>query len=99
MSLTSPSVGCPDRLDVSPAQDLTGDSKRGYIAEAELHERHVVVDGLGDPDYGLCEPAPFDLLLDSMGATLCPVAADAEQDVDFARLHEVHHDRRLLCAS
>jgi hypothetical protein len=32
-------------------------------------------------------------------APLCPIAANAEQDVDLPRLHEVDHCGRLLCTS
>ncbi len=37
-----------------------------------------------------------DFLLDRVGASLCPIAPDAKQDVDLLRLQEVGDDRRVL---
>ena len=90
------SVGRSHRLDVRAAQDLAGHLERGDEAEAQLYERHVVIDGLGNPDHGLGKTTLLDLLLDCMGAALRAIATNAEQDVDLSRVHEVHHDGRLL---
>ncbi len=66
------------RLDVGPAQHLASDFQRGHVAKADLDIRHVVVDGFGNPDHRLGKTALFDLLLDSMGAALCPVTTDTK---------------------
>jgi hypothetical protein len=68
----------------------------GLESKGLLHERDVVVDGLGNADHADLEAPPPRLVADRLRTAQRPVAADDEQDADLQVFQRLHHLRRVL---
>ena len=84
------------RLHMSAGDGLGRLFQRGDVSEGQSNEWYVVINGLRNSNDGNWELPPTHFLVDRMGAALCPIATQAEQDVDSMIHQRVHHHRRLL---